>query len=63
MNQEQEKIYNELISKYNFNPEQKRQILSGIKLNLNVFIYTNPNFDNLQMLNLNLIMTRCGKFV
>ena len=49
MNQNQENLYNELISKYNFKDEQKEQIKLGLENNVNVSIYTNPKFDWKQM--------------
>ena len=45
MNEEQQLIYNELVSKYNFKDEQKEQIKLGIENNVNVSIYTNPKFN------------------
>ena len=42
MNPEQEKIYNELISKYNFKDEQKEQIKLGLENNIDVTTYLNP---------------------
>ena len=49
MNEEQQLIYNELVSKYNFNDEQKEQIKLGLENNVDVSIYTNPKFDWKQM--------------
>lgn len=49
MNKEQEKIYNELMSKYNFNEGQKEQINLGLEKNLDVSIYAKPEFNWLQM--------------
>ena len=46
MNKRQNRIYNELISKYNFDEEQKSQIKLGIGDNLNVNIYANPEFSS-----------------
>lgn len=45
MNQEQEKIYNKLMSKYDFNEKQKKQIIIGIEKQLNVIIYAKSEFD------------------
>ena len=42
MNKQQEKIYNELISKYNFDEDQKEQIKLGIEKDLKIKWYTNP---------------------
>ena len=49
MNKEQEKIYNELISKYNFNRQQKEEIELGLKRSVDVSIYLNPEFNRYQM--------------
>ena len=49
MNKKQLLIYNELISKYNFNEKQKHQIKIGVYQNLNVNYYLNPNFNSYQM--------------
>ena len=49
MNKEQEKIYNELISKYNFNRQQKEEIELGLKRSVDVSIYANPKFNWRQM--------------
>jgi hypothetical protein len=43
MNKEQRLIYNELVSKYNFNKEQKCQIELGLQENLDVSWYAKPN--------------------
>jgi len=43
MNEEQQLIYNELVSKYNFNDEQKEQIKLGLENNIDVTSYLNPN--------------------
>ena len=49
MNKQQEKIYNELISKYNFDEDQKEQIKLGIEKDLEIKWYTNPEFTHYQM--------------
>lgn len=49
MNEGQEKIYNELISKYNFNKTQKEEIKLGLKKNLDVNWYARPEFNDRQM--------------
>lgn len=49
MNKQQEKIYNELISKYNFDEDQKEQIKLGIEKDLKIKWYTNPEFTHYQM--------------
>ena len=49
MNKRQNRIYNELISKYNFDEEQIEQIKLGLRNNLNVNIYANPKFSSEQM--------------
>ena len=49
MNQEQEKIYNELVSKYNFNTLQRFEIRVGLQNNINVDWYAKPEFNYLQM--------------
>jgi hypothetical protein len=49
MNKEQQLIYNELVSKYNFNKEQKFQIEVGLQKNLDVSWYAKPEFDADQM--------------
>ena len=46
MNEVQEKIYNELISKYNFNKTQKEEIKLGLKKNLDVNWYARPEFND-----------------
>lgn len=43
-NAEQEKLYNEIISKYNFNYAQEDQIRYGIIDDLDVSIYARPEF-------------------
>lgn len=42
MNKEQQLTYNEIISKYNFNEEQKEQIRLGLENNIDVTTYLNP---------------------
>lgn len=49
MNQEQENLYNELVSKYDFNESQLSQIRMGIISHLNVSIYAKPEFNYKQM--------------
>ena len=49
MNEEQLLIYNELISKYNFNKTQKEEIKLGLKKNLDVNWYARPEFNYYQM--------------
>ena len=49
MDKKQLLIYNELISKYNFNEKQKHQIKIGVYQNLNVNYYLKPNFNAYQM--------------
>ena len=49
MNKEQENLYNELVSKYNFNKDQKEQIKLGLENNVDVSIYANPKFNWRQM--------------
>ena len=44
MNEEQQLIYKKLISKYKFNIFQKCQIEMGLKNNVDVSIYANPEF-------------------
>ena len=48
-NAEQEKLYNEIISKYNFNYAQEDQIRYGIIDDLDVSIYARPEFTAEQM--------------
>ena len=43
MNEEQEIIYNELLSKYNFDECQKSTIEIGLENNIDVNPYLNPN--------------------
>ena len=45
MNKEQEKIYNGLMSKYNFNELQKEQIILGLELGFDVSIYAKPEYN------------------
>ena len=45
MNEEQLLIYNELISKYNFDGFQKDEIELGIKSGVDISIYATPEFD------------------
>lgn len=49
MNKEQELIYNNLISKYNFNELQNEQILLGVELGFDVSIYAKPEYNSQQM--------------
>lgn len=49
MNKEQKLIYNELMSKYNFDVFQKDEIELGIKSGVDITIYATPEFDWLQM--------------
>lgn len=49
MNQEKENLYNEIISKYNFNEGQKNQIKLGVNQGLNVSLYAKPEFTYWQM--------------
>ena len=49
MNEEQEKIYNEFVSKYNFNKEQRFQIELGLQENLDVSWYAKPEYHWLKM--------------
>ena len=49
MNQEKENLYNEIISKYNFNEGQKNQIKLGLNQGLNVSLYAKPEFNEFQM--------------
>lgn len=41
-----EKLFNEIISKYNFDELQKEQIKLGLEKNVDVSIYANPEFDS-----------------
>lgn len=43
MNQNQDNLYNELVSKYEFNILQKEQIKLGLENNVNVSFYANLN--------------------
>ena len=45
MNKKQQLIYNEIISKYNFNEAQKEQIELGLEKDLDVSIYTKPEYN------------------
>ena len=55
MNKEQENLYNELVSKYDFNESQLSQIRMGIISHLsNVPIYAKPEFDYKQMVEIRL---------
>ena len=49
MNQEQEKIYNKLISQYNFNTLQRFAIRLGLKNNINIDWYAKPEYNHNQM--------------
>ena len=49
MNEEQQIIYNEILSQYNFNEEQKKEIRFGLEDKLDVSIYAKPEFDDMQM--------------
>lgn len=48
-NSEQEKLYNELVSKYEFDNAQKDQIRYGLKKGLDVTLYAKSEFDWAQM--------------
>ena len=45
MNEEKQLIYNEIVSKYGFDREQRFQIKLGLQENLNVSLYAKPEFD------------------
>lgn len=49
MNKEQENLYNELTSKYNFNEGQKDFIRDGIISGVDVTIYASPEYNEDQM--------------
>ena len=49
MNEEQQSIYNELVSKCDFNDRQKRFIKLGLEQGLNFSWYANPEFGHFQM--------------
>ena len=49
MNKKQQLIYNEIISKYNFKENQKEQIELGLEKDLDVSIYTKPEYNYEQM--------------
>ena len=49
MNKEEELIYNNLISKYNFDNDQKTQIRNGLENELNVEIYVKPEYTQQKM--------------
>ena len=49
MNEEQRLSYNKIISQYNFNEEQKKEIRFGLEDKLDVSIYAKPEFDDMQM--------------
>ena len=49
MDKNKDKLYNELISKYEFNEAQKMEILYGLTKGLDVTWYAKPEFDYLQM--------------
>ena len=38
-------LYNEIISKNNYNDSQKREIILGLNENLNVELYLNPKLN------------------
>ena len=38
-------LYNEIISKNNYNDSQKREIILGLNENLNVELYLNPSIE------------------
>lgn len=48
-NSEQEKLYNEIISKNDFNENQKEQIRYGLKNGLDVTVYAKSIYDWAQM--------------
>ena len=54
MNQEQNKIYSKLLSKFKFNVAQKNQIKEGIEKNLDISWYANPEFNKDQMVQIRL---------
>ena len=45
----QKEIYNELVSKYEFNDRQKEEIKLGLKKKLNARLYAKPEFNHQQM--------------
>ncbi len=49
MNPEQEKLYNEILSKNIFNELQLVQIRRGLISNIDVSLYAKPEFTRLQM--------------
>ena len=49
MNKKQQLIYNEIISKYNFDNDQKTQIREGLENNIDVNYYAKPEFNHKQM--------------
>ena len=49
MNQNQKKIYKELINKYDFSRNQKDLIYYSLKHDLDVTIYAKPEFNYFQM--------------
>ena len=49
MNEEQQIIYIEILSQYNFNEEQKKEIRFVLENKLDVSIYAKPEFDDMQM--------------
>ncbi len=49
MNEEKQLIYNEILSRYDFDKEQRFQIKLGFQENLNVSLYARPEFDWLNM--------------
>ena len=48
-NSEQEKLYNEIIFKYDLNENQKEQIRYGLKNRLDVTVYAKSIYDWAQM--------------
>ena len=50
MDKNKDKLYNELISKYEFNEAQKMEILYGLTKGLDVTWYAKPEYSFNQML-------------
>ena len=49
MNEEQDLIYNKILSEHNFNEPQLVQIRRGLIDNIDVSLYAKPEFDRSQM--------------
>lgn len=49
MNKRQKKIYNEIISQYNYNEFQLSRIRADLEEGIDVSIYAKPEFDKSQM--------------